>query len=49
MRDFIAKNEDGRIVGKWRRNGPPELDDDYDVQEVEDVSEHTIDFWFDED
>ena len=44
MRDFIAKDEAGKIVGKWRRHNPPELTE-YDIEEVNDVSDYDVDYW----
>ena len=45
MRDFIARDREGNIVGKWRRHNAPDLEN-YEIEEVSDVSEFSVDYWF---
>ena len=48
MTDYIATDADGNVVGKWRRHERPKLPDIYSVKEVEDVANHSVDYWWDE-
>ena len=47
MKNYIATDADGNVVGKWRRSVPPSIPDDLDLQEVDDVTDHEVDHWFD--
>ena len=47
MKDFIATDQDGNVTGKWRRHNPPSLPDNYEIQEVDDVSDYSVDYWYD--
>lgn len=48
MKDFIATDDNGNVVGKWRRSTEPIVPDDYDVKQVDDVAAHSVDYWFDD-
>ena len=47
MKDWIAKDEEGNVIGKWRRHTKPNLPDNLHVTEVDDVRNHKVDNWFD--
>ena len=46
MRDFIATDSEGNVVGKWRRHDEPTVPDPIDVQEVNDLTDYTVDYWY---
>ena len=48
MRDFIAFDDDSNVVGKWRRHNLPTVPDKYNLEEVSDVSDYDVDYWWDE-
>ena len=48
MKDFIARDDNGAIVGKWRRNDPPTVPDEYDVEEVDNGTDWDVDYWWNE-
>ena len=49
MRDFIATDGDGNVVGKWRRHSQPDIPSDYNLEEVEDVTGYSVDYWYNDD
>jgi len=46
--DYIARDSNGQIVGKWRRASEPNIPERFDVQEVEDVAGYEVDEWYNE-
>lgn len=46
MIGWIAKDEDGNIVGKWKRHRKPKIKEDYEIMSVSDVSDYDIDYWY---
>ena len=46
MKDYIATDSEGRIVGKWRQNSKPDVPPS--VKEVDNVEDYTVDYWWDE-
>ena len=41
MKDYIAKDDDGEVVMKYRQNKKPQLEN-YKIVEVDDVSNHEV-------
>ena len=45
--DFVGFDDDGKVVGKWRQHEEPQVDG-VDIQQVDDVNNYDLDYWFDE-
>ena len=48
MKDWIIKNGNGDVVGKYRSENKPKLDSSLDVVEVDDAGEFEVSEWHDE-
>ena len=48
MKDWIAIDDDDNVVGKWRQHKKPSPLGSYTVEEVEDVNEYSVDYWFEQ-
>ena len=46
--DFIATDSNGNVVGKYRRHNAPAIPKEYEVEEVDDVADYSVDYWWDE-
>jgi len=47
MKDWITRDSKGNVVGKWRRHEKPVISDEYDAEEVDDVVDYNVDYWYD--
>ena len=48
MDDFIIRDTNGDIVGKYRQMTEPNVPDNLSVEEVDDVSDYSVKSWWDE-
>jgi len=46
MKHYIAKNTNGEVVGKWVMSIQPEIPDRLQLEEVDDVTNYSLDYWF---
>lgn len=42
MQDYIATDDDGNVVGKFRMHSPPNVPDGYAVENVDSVDNYEI-------
>ena len=48
MIDWIATDADGNIVGKYRQHNKPTIPDDYELMQVDELSDYDVDYWWDD-